>query len=392
MRGDAKCKRNGGEYLLASSGAKKLFKSITSFLERAEGVDRSQQSAVVKRHRDRSNLQRRVKLFDEPHQVGEMSSALSISVMVPTYRRPQDLQRCLHALAQQSRRADEVLVVVRDTDTETWNALERIDMTNLPLRTVTATEPGLVSAMNVGLAQVRTELVAITDDDAAPHADWIQRIVAMFDARPEVGGVGGRDYMHIGGVLQDGRERIVGKVPAIGKHIGNHHLGYGAAREVDMLKGVNGAYRTEAVKRIGFDTRLRGSGAQIHWEISLGLALRRAGWKLIYDPQIAVDHYLAQRFDEDQRDAFNALAMQNAAYNEAIIRMEYLTPLARVAFVGWAVLVGTRVLPGLAQWVRFFPRQGSLAGAKFAATFTGRLHAWNDTWAAKSARLRSSNS
>jgi hypothetical protein len=52
----------------------------------------------------------------------------------------------------------------------------------------------------------------------------------------KIGGVGGRDYMHIGGVLQDGRARVVGKVPLFGKHIGNHHLGFGEPREVDMLK------------------------------------------------------------------------------------------------------------------------------------------------------------
>jgi len=33
-----------------------------------------------------------------------------------------------------------------------------------------------------------------------------------------------------------------------------------------------------------------------------------AGWKLIYDPRVAVDHYPAQRFDEDQRNKFNQIA------------------------------------------------------------------------------------
>jgi GT2 family glycosyltransferase len=117
----------------------------------------------------------------------------------------------------------------------------------------------------------------------------------------------------------------------------------------------------------------------MHWEISLGLALRRAGWKLVYDPQIAVDHYLARRFDEDQRDTFNRVALQNSAYNEAIIRLEYLAPLDRLAFMGWAVLVGTRASPGWVQWLRFAPRERGLAAAKFAAALRGRMHAWNDT-------------
>ena len=320
---------------------------------------------------------------------GEIT-VLSISVMVPTYRRPLDLRRCLGALAEQCMPADEVIIVVRDTDSDTWEMLKGGDAANLPLRTVSVSEPGLVNAMNAGLAEVQTDIVAITDDDAAPRPDWLERIAATFAANQKIGGVGGRDYMHIGGVLQDGRARVVGKVPLFGKHIGNHHLGFGEPREVDMLKGVNGAYRTAAIRDIGFDTRLKGTGAQIHWEISLGIKLRRAGWKLIYDPKITVDHYLARRFDEDQRVGFNALATQNTAYNEALIRLEHVSTFGRIANLIWAILVGTRVLPGLAQWVRFVPRQGSVAGKKFHATVLGRIHAWNDTKLAERTRRNES--
>ncbi len=310
--------------------------------------------------------------------------------MVPTYRRPVDLQRCLGAIADQELPPDEVVVVVRDSDSASWEVLQHDVAKALPLRVVTVTEPGLIYAMNAGLAQIQTEIVAITDDDAAPHRDWTQRIVAQFAAGSDIGGVGGRDYMYVGGMLQEGRARIVGKIPAVGKHIGNHHIGFGPSREVDVLKGVNGAYRTVAIRPIGFDTRLRGSGAQVYWEISLCLALRRAGWKLIYDPQIAVEHYLAQRFDEDQRQVFNPLATQNAAYNEALIRLDHLSRYQRVAFLWWAVVVGTRASPGLVQWLRFVPREGMLAGARLRATLQGRFDAWNETWATD--KLRASPS
>jgi glycosyltransferase involved in cell wall biosynthesis len=311
------------------------------------------------------------------------TSGLRISVLVPTYRRPDDLRRCLAALAEQVSPPDEIIVVARDIDTETHDVLRDDIVTGLPLRTVIVTEPGQVQALNAGLATVKTDIVAITDDDAAPHPDWTRRILAHFASSPSIGGVGGRDFMHVGGVLRDGRARKVGKVPAYGKHVGNHHLGFGSPRDVDMLKGVNGSYRTHAIAPIGFDTRLRGTGAQVHWEMSLGIALRRAGWRLVYDPQVAVDHFLARRFDEDQRDAFNSLAMQNAAYNEALIRLDHASPLERIAFLAWALLVGTRASPGVVQWVRFMPREGSLAGAKLRAAATGRILAWKDTWARK---------
>ncbi len=311
---------------------------------------------------------------------GRDAQARSMTVIVPTYRRPDDLRRCLVALAAQSRPPDKVLVVVRDTDTDTWEMLAAQAFAGLPLTTVSVHVPGQVQALNAGLERVRTDYVAITDDDAAPHVDWLERICAQFDANPNVGGVGGRDFLHLGGALQDGRARVVGKVPTFGKHVGNHHIGYGPPREVDILKGVNGSYRTSALQPIGFDTRLRGTGAQVHWEISLGIALRRAGWRLIYDPKVAVDHYPAPRFDEDQRQGFNARATENMAYNEALIRLEHLSNAERVAFFWWAMVVGTRVSPGVLQCLRFFPRQRSLAVAKTVACLRGRIFAWNDTW------------
>ena len=54
------------------------------------------------------------------------TSTLSISVMVPTYRRPADLKRCLDALRAQARPADEVLVVARPEDDATHRALESV--------------------------------------------------------------------------------------------------------------------------------------------------------------------------------------------------------------------------------------------------------------------------
>jgi GT2 family glycosyltransferase len=302
---------------------------------------------------------------------------MTISVVVPTYRRMEDLRRCLTALAQQSRPADEIIVVVRTTDSDTVALLAEMDTSSLPLRIVTVAEPGQVQALNAGLAAAQMEIVAITDDDAAPHADWIARLVRSFEADPRIGGVGGRDRMFIGGVLQEGQKRTVGKVPRVGRHVGNHHLGFGPPREVDVLKGVNGAYRTVAIKDIGFDTRLLGSGAQVHWEIALGLAVKGAGWKLVYDPEIVVDHYLAKRFDEDQRNSFNAIAMHNMAYNEMFVRGEPLSKVNRALLLAWALSVGTKDSPGIVQWLRFVGRDKSLTGAKLKASMLGRIHAWN---------------
>jgi glycosyltransferase involved in cell wall biosynthesis len=315
---------------------------------------------------------------------------LYISTLIPSYRRPQDLARCLEALKQQTRPTDELLVVVRDTDAETWAFLEAFKPALLPLRAVTVDVSGVIAALNAGLNAVQGDIIAITDDDAAPHPDWLARIEAHFLSDTQVGGVGGRDWVYHGTQLEDGASEAVGRVQWFGRVIGNHHLGVGEPREVDVLKGVNMSYRRTAIADIHFDERMRGTGAQPHYEIAFGLALRQSGCKLIYDPMVAVDHYPAQRFDEDQRNKFNDIAFINLVHNETLALLEYLPSTRRTVFLMWAILIGTREAPGLVQLLRFLPKEGALAGQKLLAALRGRWLGWC-TWQQGGRSLNSSS-
>lgn len=263
-------------------------------------------------------------------------------------------------------------MVVRDTDAETWEFLAQFKADNLPLHTVKVTQPGVVAALNAGLAAVEGDIVSVTDDDAAPHADWLERIAAHFSFDSCIGGLGGRDWVHHGSKLEDESRLLVGQLQWFGRVIGNHHLGVGEPREVDVLKGVNMSFRTQAIGQLRFDERMRGTGAQVHFEMAFTLALKRAGWKIIYDPNVAVDHYPAQRFDEDQRNNFNEIALINLVHNETLVLLEHLSPLRRIVFLFWAVFVGTCDSLGLVQWLRFLPSQGQLAGKKLLASWRGR--------------------
>ncbi|MEY2831239.1 MAG: hypothetical protein RLZZ574_497, partial [Cyanobacteriota bacterium] len=297
---------------------------------------------------------------------------MKISVIIPTYRRPQDLQRCLAALKQQHRIVDELLVVIRDTDEETSQFLATFNLDGLPLTLVYVSVPGVIAALNAGLTKFSGDLVAITDDDAAPHQDWLAKIEAWFLSDHKIAGVGGRDQQ----LSDPGTQKIVGKVQWFGRVIGNHHLGVGEAREVDLLKGVNMSYRRTAIAGKLFDERLRGTGAQVHFELEFSLALKQAGWRLIYDPQILTDHYPAVRFDEDCRYDFNELAWSNAVHNQTLSLLGYLSPLRRVAFLFWSILIGTQDAFGLIQWWRFLPSQGELATKKWLASLRGHWWGW----------------
>jgi GT2 family glycosyltransferase len=298
-----------------------------------------------------------------------------MAVIVPTYRRSEELSRCLGAIASQLRRADQFIVVVREDDEPTHAVLESADPVRSWLTVVRVRAGGVVAALNAGLAVVDADIVAFTDDDAAPRPDWLLRIARRFAVDPTVGGVGGRDWVHHHGRLEEGSRPVVGKIMWFGRCIGHHHLGVGPCREVDTLKGVNMSFRTRALKGVRFDTRLRGTGAQVWNELGVSLAVRRRGWRLVYDPQIAVDHYPASRHDEDQRGTFCFEAVQNAAFNETLLLCEDFPRWRRLVYIVWAFTIGHRAAPGLLQWLRLRVMEPRTATARFRAAWTARVQA-----------------
>jgi len=286
--------------------------------------------------------------------------SMRCSVIIPSYSRADTLRRCLAALARQTRPADEVLVVTREGDEATARVICEWAR-DLPLRGCLVRDPGLVAASNLGLAEAQGDILAFLDDDTEPWRDWLERIERHFVEQPTLGGLGGRDWLYADGVLREGPAKTVGRVQWHGRRVGNHHLGVGPAREVEILKGANMAYRRTAIAGLAFDRRLKGGDAEWCLEPPIGFAVRRRGWKVVYDPSVAVDHHHpAPRLALDS--SLSTARTYNRVFNETLVLLEYLPAHRRAVFVVWSFLVGTWDAPGLAQWVRY------LWGGRPAAT------------------------
>lgn len=283
--------------------------------------------------------------------VGE---SLSISLIVPTYRRPNDLLRCLTAMEKSLRQPDELLIVCRPDDFLSRDALTDFlsNSTKLLIKLVDVHESGVVAALNAGLEVSTGDIVCLTDDDAAPHPDWLKRIEDFYRQDASIVGVGGRDLVHTRAGIINNPKVHVGILSVFGRLIGNHHIGVGEARAVDVLKGVNMSFNGDLLRAIKFDHRLKGTGAQVHNELAVALAIRGKGRKLIYDPAILVDHYPAERFDEDMRGPQSILALSNATYNLFFILLGESTGLNRLLIWHWYQLIGTSTAPGLLQICR----------------------------------------
>ncbi len=281
---------------------------------------------------------------------------MRISVLIPSWRRPDDLMRCLAALDAQSQPPQEVLVVIREGDELTRIALEQAGSDAFALRAVHVSVPGAVAALRAGLSEASGEVIAVTDDDAAPRRDWLEGMEAHYRLDASVGAVGGPDRLRDRCEPTYDPATVVGKVRWFGRVMGNHHLGAGAARPVHVLKGVNLSVRRAALEDRWLDDRLQGDGAQVHWELALCLALKRAGWKLVYDPAAAVDHHPAPRFGEDQRGHRSLRALEDEVHNETYALVRWLPTWQKPLALAYGLLVGSRKAPGLLSFVRQLPR------------------------------------
>ncbi|GAA5236947.1 glycosyltransferase [Verticiella sediminum] len=123
------------------------------------------------------------------------SSGLRVCVVIPTYRRADMLERCLRAVLCQTLPAHCYEVVVADDgpDRSVLAVLERLASPTGPaLRYVPVTaSQGPAGARNRGWEQARAPVVAFTDDDTVPAAQWLEAGLAALSggAAAVAGGV-----------------------------------------------------------------------------------------------------------------------------------------------------------------------------------------------------------
>jgi glycosyltransferase involved in cell wall biosynthesis len=130
-------------------------------------------------------------------------SQYRVSVVVPTFKRPDLLIRCLAALTAQDLDSEDYEVIIADDAAceetrravDAWrkvsSSLARGQRPGPEVRYVAVTgKHGPAAARNAGWCAARGEIIAFTDDDCIPESGWLRAGLAAFTA--EVVGVTGR--------------------------------------------------------------------------------------------------------------------------------------------------------------------------------------------------------
>lgn len=130
-----------------------------------------------------------------------LPDAPRISVVIPTWRRPDLLRRCLDALCRQTMAGTAYEVIVCDdgpsADTEALvdeiATRQRREGGPAIHYVPVGTTQGPAGARNRGWVRAQADIVAFTDDDTLPTPTWLEHGLAAM--RPEFAAVSGRVVM-----------------------------------------------------------------------------------------------------------------------------------------------------------------------------------------------------
>lgn len=225
-----------------------------------------------------------------------------LTVIIPTLGR-STLRRALDALAANTRRPAEVIVVDQGTSSEVKEMLREFHVRGMPTRWIPSTERGRARGVNRGIDATRTRFVAVTDDDCLVHQRWLEHLDARLQKDPDA---------IVTGRVEAGDDTVLSAVTSA-VSIVQHR----PSLRFDRLSGGNMALAKATVNRIGGldeDPCVRTAE-----DAEFAYRALRAGVPIIYAPEVIVTH-LGWRDETERFDQYADYARSHGGFYGKYLR------------------------------------------------------------------------
>lgn len=264
-----------------------------------------------------------------------------VSVVIPTMNAAAHLETAIESIRRQTYPPDklEILVVDGGSADATLEIARRLSADDDRITIDGGAGVNCPAALNIGIEKARGELVWYLGGHGEADARFLELGTVHFRQDPEVGCVGG-EIIPVGeGAVA--RANMIARFSVFGVGRGVYTT---APTKHDIETVQWGAYRRDALKQVGlFDPDL-----QFGEDEELNFRIRRAGFRILYDPSLKIRYFA--------RPTFRALFRQYRNYGKARVRvlrkhpsffrLKHVVPSAMVVGLA-ASLIAPIVVPGL---------------------------------------------
>lgn len=202
------------------------------------------------------------------------SSEPIVSVIVPCFNSEQTIRRCLSALLEQNTSIPYDVTVVDSSLDETPRIVEKefpsVRLIHLDTRTFAG------AARNIGVLATRAPICLMIDSDCIARNDLIERMIARHREQ---------EYAAVGGSLRNGTPASLSGWTGYLLEF-KEFIPSAPRREVDTVPTANVTYRRKALEGHGYfdDDMWLAEDILFNWK------MRRAGERILFDPEIEVTH------------------------------------------------------------------------------------------------------
>lgn len=236
-----------------------------------------------------------------------------VSVVLVTWNSAQYLRRCLDGFRRQTHRAVELIAVDNASSDETLAMLEADTLIR------NDTNRGFSAAVNQGIAVARGEYVLLLNPDCFLEPEYIERLVAVLESRPDAGSATGML------IRADGSDAI--DTCGIRMTRTGRHLDIGVRPGVDSNGEVFGVSGAAALHRMSFLRDVAVAGEVLDEDFfayredaDLAWRGRLFGWRAWCEPRAVAYH--VRRVTPEARRTLPADINMHSVKNRFLLRIK----------------------------------------------------------------------
>lgn len=211
----------------------------------------------------------------------------TVSVVIVTKNRVNDLQHCLGALLSNSRLPDEIIIIDNDSTDNTQSVIFALQKNvTVPMHYILFNGNGYPALYNQGLLHAQSDWVAFIDDDCVAGTNWLEELYCSIRKHPTVAAIMGWCETYYS-------TNVYSQATVLFEHDWkNRSIEGNIVRDLEVLDTKNIAYNAAFLKKhsIQYDeqrTIIQNGAAQ---DCDMGIQIQKLGGRAVCNKNMVLHH------------------------------------------------------------------------------------------------------